>query len=256
MHHKGYTEFRYWYVRQSQKPWSQVRDDGSRWKDLPTEHKYHWYLVKRAMGVLQGKKPYPAFRPKVSVEAQHVKNGVFLSNTSGTSQLEDDLNVLGLLLTYCPVLGMDDPEVGSLIRGGLRGDALRKALISRRAHQAYFYDLSAFIQQLRSKYGFASCCACMEMGDHTSFPAQVHCHGFLCFLRRQSKVIHALQVSVSLSSLTFNKLKPHYVATRGLRGRRLYEATAQGMHYVVGPKCSGMFRFTDLEPIQDVFAML
>ena len=96
----------------------------------------------------------------------------------------------------------------------------------------------------------------MEMGDHSSFPAQVHCHAYLGFLRRQSMAIHAQQVAVSVSSLIFNTLKPHYVATRGLRGRRLYEATAQGMHYVVGPKCSGMFRFTDLEPIQDVFVML
>jgi len=133
---------------------------------------------------------------------------------------------------------------------------LRKALISRNAYRAYFYDFSVFIQQLRTNCGFASCCACMEMGDQSSFPAQVHCHAYLGFLRRQSMVIHAQQVCVSLSSLTFNKVKPHYVATRGLRGRRLYEATAQGMHYVVGPKCSGMFRFTDLEPIQDVFAML
>jgi hypothetical protein len=54
----------------------------------------------------------------------------------------------------------------------------------------------------------------------------------------------------------FCNVKPYVVVTRGLRGRRLQDSVAQAMHYVVGPKSSGVFRFTDLEPIQDACATL
>jgi hypothetical protein len=188
--------------------------------------------------------------------SHHEQTGACSSNTSETPQLDEDLKVLGLLLTYYPVLGKDDPEVGSMIRGGLRGDALRQALIPRRAYQEYFSDFCAFIQQLRSKYGFASCCACMEIGGAVSFAAQVHCHAYVGFLRRKSNSIFAQHVAVSNSYLIFNSLKPHFVVTRAMRGRRLYDTSARAMHYVVGPKCSGLFRFTDLEPIEDFFVML
>jgi hypothetical protein len=128
MHKKGLNEFRYWYVRQSQKKWKQVCDAAKVWATLSTQLKYHWYLVHRATVVLHKKGRCRDSRSKGSVSSHHEKIGACSSNTSGTSQLDNDLKVLGLLLTYCPVLGMDDPEVGSMIRGGLRGDALRKAL--------------------------------------------------------------------------------------------------------------------------------
>ena len=66
----------------------------------------------------------------------------------------------------------------------------------------------------------------------------------------------AKQVPVRLSALTFCNVKPHVVVTRGLRGRRLQDSVAQAMHYVVGPKSSGLFRATDLEPIQDACVTL
>jgi len=58
------------------------------------------------------------------------------------------------------------------------------------------------------------------------------------------------QVVIRRSDLVFCNVKPYVVATRGLRGRRLQDAVAQAIHYVVGPKSSAMFRVTDLEPIQ------
>ena len=51
---------------------------------------------------------------------------------------DENMSVLGLLLTYRPTLGIDDPEVEAFIRDGLRGDELRHALITRGSRRAYF----------------------------------------------------------------------------------------------------------------------
>ena len=96
----------------------------------------------------------------------------------------------------------------------------------------------------------------MEMGDQSCFDVQVHTHAYLGFLQKESTLIFAKQVSVPLMALTFCNVKPYVVATRGLRGRRLHDCAAQAMHYVVGPKSSGLFRATDLEPIQDLLVPL
>jgi hypothetical protein len=163
------------------------------------------------------------------------------------------MKALGLLLTYYPHLGKDDASVGAMIRDGLRGDALRQALSNRKDYERFFAEFCVFIQQLRSQYGFASCSACMELNGEARFAAQVHCHAYVGFLTRQSRAIYAQAVEVPSTSLIFKSMKPHTVVTRCMRGRRLYDNSAQAMHYVVGPKSSGLFRFTDLEPIQDFF---
>jgi len=166
------------------------------------------------------------------------------------------LIALGVLLTHHPTLGIDDPEVGSWIGQGLRGDDLRRALIQKGPYRAYFDGFSVFIQQLRDTLGFASCYACMEMGDQGRFAAQVHCHAYIGFLRKDSTLAFAKQVRIRPSALVFCNLKPYPVLTRGLRGRRLQDAVAQAMRYVVGPRSSALFRMTHLEPIQDVLAIL
>jgi hypothetical protein len=92
----------------------------------------------------------------------------------------------------------------------------------------------------------------MEMGDQSRFVAQVHCHAYIGFLRKDCMLSFAKQALIPRSDLVFCNVKPYVVATRNLRGRRLHEAVSQAMHYVVGPKSSCIFRVTDLEPVQDV----
>ena len=251
MHQSGATEFRHWIALQIGKPWKEAEAFArTMWNKLSTQQKYHWYVLKKAMGhvscsVLRGSEPY-----KVSAMSKKNNSMQGKANMPGIEQENEDLPALGLLLTYHPTLGLDDPEVGAWIRDGIRGHALRDALSTRGAHRAYFDSFSSFIKLLRDKLGFVSCCACMEMGDQSRFAAQVHCHAYIGFLRKDCMLSSAKQVVIRRSDLVFCNVKPYVVATRGLRGRRLQDAVAQAMHYVVGPKSSAMFRVTDLEPIQ------
>jgi len=175
MHQGGFTEFRRWFVLQIDKPWKEAEAFArTMWKKLSIQHKYHWYVLKKTIGhvscsVHRGPEPH-----RVSVVPKKNNAMQCEANMPGMQHENEDLLALGLLLTYQPALGMDDPEVGAWIRDGVRGDALRHALTTRGAHRAYFESFSSFIKWLRDKLGFVSCCACMEMGDQSSFAAQFH----------------------------------------------------------------------------------
>jgi uncharacterized protein YjhX (UPF0386 family) len=257
MHQGGLADFRHWYMRENHKTWRQAHLSATTsWKNHPIQHKYHWYVIKMAMSIVNRSELRGCVRHRVRLAPKSTYQSHAEANMPGTLQPDEDLLALGLLLTYQPTLGIDDPEVRSMIRDGLRGDELRCALQTRRPHRAYFQGLLHFIQQLRDTLGFASCCASMEMGDQSRFAAQVHCHAYIGFLRKDSTLTFAKQVPVRRSALMFCNVKPYVVATRGLRGRRLQDSEAQAMHYVVGPKSSGLFRATDLEPVQDALVTL
>ena len=253
MHSRGKNEYRFWCKYTSQTKWKDLHSVTKTWSLLSHQQKYHWYLVHLASEVLLKTTRHFRFCGKgfkTSLERQALARA---HSSCDTSQSDQTFKVLGLLLTYYPRLGKDDPSVEALIRDGLRGDALRQALSNRKDYETFFAEFCVFIQQLRSHYGFASCSACMELNGDSRFAAQVHCHAYVGFLTRQSRAIYAQAVEVPSSSLIFKSMKPHTVVTRCMRGRRLYDNSAQAMHYVVGPKSSGLFRFTDLEPIQDFF---
>jgi len=255
-HQGGFAEFRYWYVRKNQETWKEGRLCATTvWKKLSIQHKYHWYLLKRAMSIVNGSRLQGCVRKRVQLGPDGIDQVHCDGNSPGISR-PDEVLALGLLLTYQPTLGVDDPQVLAWIRDGMGRDQLRHELTTRPAHRTYFQGFSQFIQHMRTSLGFASCCACMEMGDQSRFAAQVHCHAYLGFLRKESSLMFAKQISVRLSALMFCNVKPYVVVTRGLRGRRLQDSVAQAMHYVVGPKSAGVFRVTDLEPIQDACATL
>jgi len=255
MHSKGLNEYRYWCRYKCQRKWKEMGSFTKTWSLLPKQQKYHWYLVHRASVFFLKTTNRCRFREQGLKSSLHEQTCARAPHICDPPQPDQEFKALGLLLTYYRLLGKDDPSVGAMIRDGLQGDALRQALSNRKDYEKYFSEFCVFIQQLRSQYGFASCSACMELNGGASFAAQVHCHAFVGFLNRKSRAIYAQHVVVSNSSLIFKSMKPHCVVTRSMRGRRLYDTSAQAMHYVVGPKSSGLFRFTDLEPIEDFFVM-
>ena len=257
MHKGGFAEYRHWWVRVSNKPWKAAEPVAFKsWRALPLQAKYHWYIVKTAMAEVSRSHTTGCIRRRVSLVGSGEGTEVAESKDDVPVQEGSDVHALGILLTYFPTLGTDDPEVGAWVKQGRRGDDLRQALCTKSCYRAYFDAFTVFIQQLRDKLGFASCSTCMEMGDNARFPARVHCHAYIGFLKKDSTLTFAKQVCVPASELVFCNLKPYAVLTRGLRGRRLQDAVAQGMHYVAGSKASTLFKATDLEPIKDPVALL
>ena len=252
-HASGLVEFRRWILPHLRKPYKEAESlCRTSWKNLSIQQKYHWYVIRKANGHFSCLGRRRKVSEGSSVVPRKTNARQRKADMPGIEEEDKDLPALGLLLTYQPTLGYDDPEIGARIRDGVRGDALREELSTRGAHRAYFDSFSRFIKLLRDKLGFLSCCAAVEMGDQSRFVAQVHCHAYIGFLRKDCMLSFAKQVLIPRSDLVFCNVKPYVVATRNLRGRRLHEAVSQAMHYVVGPKSSCIFRVTDLEPIQDV----
>ena len=161
----------------------------------------------------------------------------------------------GIQLTYFPKLGQDHPTVIGWIRQGLRGDDLRSKLMTLPEYKRYFDQFVEFIQELCSNLGFANCCCCMEMGENFRFVGGVHLHAYMCFLKVKGGLANVKTIRIPWEHLGFCNLKPFTVVTKGFRGRRLIEAMAQGMHYILGPKSSAMYRWTTLEPVKDLSSM-
>ena len=249
---KAFNEFRHWYMRAT----------GGRWKDsvhqvcaqvrnLSNQQRYHWYLVsqaRQATGLTACPPGFQTGRPSTA------------STPAGVSGAEpvppdaDASNALygpGVQLTYFPKIGQDNPTVLGWIRDGLRGVALRNKLKTLPEYSHYFEQFTAFIRQLCKNLGFFSCCCCMEMGEHFRFVAAVHLHAYLGFLKVKGGLDAIKHIRIPRQDLEFCNLKPFPVVTKGFRGRRLIDAMAQGMHYVCGPKSTGMYRYTDLEPVKD-----
>jgi hypothetical protein len=256
MHQGGFAEFRYWYVRGNQDSWKEGRLCATTiWTKLSKRQKYHWHLIKRAMSIIRCNHLQGCVR-KQAPSGLHVSDKDNWDLFKADASESGEVLTLGLLLTYHPTLGVDDPQVLAWIRDGIGRDQLRHELTTRPGHRVYFQSFVDFIKRMRTSLGFVSCCSCMEMGDQSRFQAQVHCHAYIGLLRKHSSITAAKQLPVRLSDLTFCNVKPYVVWTRSLRGRRLQDSVAQAMHYVVGPKSSCLFRATDLEPIEDSLATM
>ena len=253
-HHKdGYHEFRRWYIAMAGVTWREGEIAALKlWSKYSNDQKYHWILIRKA-GLEYGLPHLTKAPPsKLRIAADSPQGDPSAAQPDGTSPPEETTQtVVGLLLTYFLKLGHDDPDVGTWIRQGLKGDDLRKQLLTKPAYSAYFEAFVVFIKQLRDTYGFKSCCACMELGDDSTFAARVHLHAYVGFLQKDSGIAAMYGVKVPSSALIFCNMKPYTVATRGLKGRRLHDAVGQGMYYVTGPKSTGMLRYTDLEPIKE-----
>ena len=176
---------------------------------------------------------------------------------AGTQDTESQESLYGpgIQLTYFPKLGQDNPIVIDWIRQGLRGDDLRSKLMTLPDYKRYFDQFVEFIQQLCSNLGFATCCCCMEMGDNFRFVGGVHLHAYMSFLKVKGGLANVKTIRIPTELLGFSNLKPFPVVTKGYRGRRLIEAMAQGMHYLLGPKSSAMYQWTTLEPVKDLSSM-
>ena len=248
-HRAGRHMLRRWYIAAS--GLSHQRGDIAAtklWGTLTVSQKHHWVIVHRACQQLGSNDVMKCSARKLGEVIAEVADGP--STETAAAESGPRLAVVGILLTYHSKLGHDDPQVGTWIQQGLKGDELREKLQSKPAYGTYFDDFVAFVKELRDQHGFSSCCACMEMGDHARFAASVHLHAYVGFLQRDGGIGGIHPVSLSLASLTFCNMKPHYVATRGFKGRRLQDAISQGMYYVCGPKLTNVMRFTDLEPVE------
>ena len=254
-HKAGYREFRRWYIAASEKSWR----DGEKlaqkdWAGFTTSQKHHWLIVRYAskeVGVDALVNAPPKQISSAASRGEMKAGAVVNSAARESSSQETHLTAVGLLPTYHTKLGQDDPDVGVWIRQGLRGDALREKLITKPAYRAYFDAFVVWLKARRDEFGFKSCSASMEMGDEGRFAASVHVHAYLGFLRKDGAVHGMHHVRVPLCAMVFCGTQPFIVSTRGHKGRRLHDAVGQGMYYVAGPKSTGVYRYTDLEPIED-----
>ena len=246
-HRHGFHEFRRWYIALANINYREAdRMAAKRWTEYTNDQRYHWVIVREAIhsigvGGLQ-KAP-----PRQLRGALHSTHSMQQPEPKGESPIE----VVGMLLTYHPKIGMDDPDVGVWIREGYRGAELRQKLLSKPTYHAFFEAFVMFLKKFRDEYAFKSVCACMELGEHSEKVARVHLHAYVGFLGKDSGITGLRPIKVTKDKLTFGGCVPFLVPTRGRMGRRLHEAVCQGMYYVVGPKLTGMLRYTDLEPIQE-----
>ena len=254
VHHRaGFQEFRRWYVTLSGEVWRTAEPSAAKhWAALTSQEKYHWFVLREAIrqcGNSELKQAPPSRLRKVSLSslttvAEPEQNG-------GESAEEEVLPAVGLLLTYFPHIGQDDPDVGVWVRQGFRGAELREKLVTKMAYRCYFDAFVAFLKKLRDEYGFSSLCACMELGEDSRAAARVHLHAYVGFLQKDGGIGSMRTVRVPRMALVFCGCKPFVVATRGHKGRRMHETVGRGFYYVIGPKSTCMLRYTDLEPIKD-----
>ena len=249
---KAHNEYRRWYIRAT----------GCKWKDatplvltafrtLTNDQRYHWYLVNQGRGLYSLDVSDLADRRRLSLTASSVSSGSVDGETKSAAQASDVHIATGLLLTYFPKIGQDDPTVLGWVHEGLRGDDLRQKLMTLPVYLQYFQSFTTFIRDLSRQLGFSSCCCSMEMGESSRFIAMVHCHAYMSFIKPKCGCAEVKHLRVPHDTLVFCGLTPYTVLTKGPKGRRLLEAMRQGMHYVIGPKNTGMFRYTDCEPVQD-----
>ena len=254
---KAFNEFRYWYIRAHGCKWNPGKQKVlPAWRLLKDGQRYHWYLLREIRMAC----------PSLCVAAQHRRrrgpsmgssNSAVDAVPAGTQDTESQESLYGpgIQLTYFPKLGQDNPIVIDWIRQGLRGDDLRSKLMTLPDYKRYFDQFVEFIQQLCSNLGFATCCCCMEMGDNFRFVGGVHLHAYMSFLKVKGGLANVKTIRIPTELLGFCNLKPFPVVTKGYRGRRLIEAMAQGMHYLLGPKSSAMYQWTTLEPVKDLSSM-
>ena len=253
----AFNEFRFWYIRALGCKWKQGHSEMlAQWRAITNDQRYHWYLLREircesirlGLGGLGYRR-----RGRPSKSSTSTVRAVPKGSPGEDSQ--DAFYGPGIQLTYFPKLGQDNPAVIRWIREGLRGDALRLKLMTLPEYKRYFDEFVEFIKDLCSGLGFANCCCCMEMGDNFRFVGAVHLHAYLCFLKVKGGLDNMRSIRIPQDKLDFCNLKPFQVVTKGFRGRRLVDAMAQGMHYLLGPKSSAMYRWTTLEPVQDLSSM-
>ena len=249
---KAFNEYRHWYMRATGSSWKEgVHQVCAQMRNLSNQQRYHWYLVSQAREAAGLKVPgagHNRRRPSTASTTAAVDGA---EKAPPDTDASNTLYAPGIQLTYFPKIGQDNPTVLGWIRDGLRGSALREKLLTLPEYKHYFDQFTTYIRQLCKNLGFSSCCCCMEMGEHFRFVAAVHLHAYLGFLKVKGGLEAIKHIRISRDDLEFCNLKPFPVLTKGFRGRRLIEAMAQGMHYVCGPKSSGMHRYTDLEPVKD-----
>ena len=252
-HRAGFHEFRRWYITLSGESWRAGDSQAAkRWTEYTNNERYHWVVVRkacRACGHSQLKQAPPKmlrqFSVSISTKGQGAEEG------GGEGAAAGFFLAVGLLLTFFPRIGLDDPDVGVWVRQGFRGAELREKLLTKMAYRAYFDAFVAFLQKFRDEYGFSSLCACMELGEETRSVARVHLHAYVGFLQKDGGIGSMRTLKVPRTALVWSGCTPFVVATRGQRNRRMHETVARGMYYVVGPKATCMLRYTDLEPIKD-----
>ena len=253
-HKAGFHEFRRWYISQSGCSWRDGEQQSlKQWSCLTNNEKYHWLVVRKASvqcGNAALLKASPSQLRKASGPGYPAAEGA--PDNVNQSGEEDSIAAVGLLVTYFPKIGTDDPDVGVWVRQGWRGAALRDKLLTKPAYRIYFEAFVSFLKEFRDEHKFHSVAACMELGEDSRFAARVHLHAYIGFLQKDGAAAGLRSVKVRKSDLIFCGSTPYVVATKGRNGKRLHEAVAQGMYYVAGPKSTCMLRFTDLEPIEEV----
>ena len=254
---KSFNEYRYWYIRAWGCNWSEgKRKVLPAYRLLTDRQRYHWYLLREIRMAC----------PSLAVDARHRRRRGPSTGSSNAAvdavpmgpkdtEPQESLYGPGISVTYFPKLGQDNPTVIGWIRQGLRGDDLRSKLMTLPEYRRYFDQFVEFVRELCSNLGFATCCCCMEMGDNFRFVGGVHLHAYMSFLKVKGGLANVKSIRIPSELLDFCNLKPFHVVTKGYRGRRLIDAMAQGMHYLLGPKSSAMYRWTTTEPVKDLSSM-
>jgi len=76
MHQGGFAEFRHWFVREIDKPWKQAQPLATQmWKNLPKQHKYHWHVIKKAMGTVSRSEVRGCVRRRIPVVFRGLRTG-------------------------------------------------------------------------------------------------------------------------------------------------------------------------------------
>ena len=114
---KAYNEFRYWYIRTSGSSWNEgAKTSCKAFRHLTNDQCYHWFLLSKARASDANKMIRKGHRTSRASTSSTALSSPGHDSTPDGSVPSDVLEGPGVLVTYFPKLGQDDPTVGAWIR--------------------------------------------------------------------------------------------------------------------------------------------
>ena len=161
----------------------------------------------------------------------------------------------GIMLTYNIGLGLKSPEVLSLVQDRATPAVFIKFFESSVFHQASFDSFWTFLLELGAKLRFKTIGACMELSENAETPGRVHLHAYLGtgIKGGTGSMCSIVRANIVEDDLEYQGVRPFPRPTNPKKNhpKTVFDATCNGLYYVIADKTTTIMRKATFWHIQD-----